>query len=88
MTEKLREKFNEYHQANPHLYEAFEKYAKIAASHRSHFAAITIINRIRWDTMLKGNDEYKINNNYAAYYGRLFEEKNPEHEGLFRKRTV
>ena len=88
MTAELQEKFKVYHDENPHIYEAFEKYARLAASRRKNFAAITIINRIRWDTMLEGNDEFKVNNNYAAYYGRLFEEQNPQYAGFFRKRTV
>jgi len=88
MTIELKEKFINYHADNPQIYEAFERYAHLASSRRNHFAAITIINRIRWDTMISGDDDFKVNNNYAAYYGRLYEENHPEKKDFFRKRTV
>jgi len=88
VTAELAEKFKKYHNENPHIYDAFEKFSLIAASRRKHFAGITVINRIRWDTMMSGNDDFKVNNNYAAYYARLFEKNHPKHNGFFRKRTV
>ena len=88
MTVALQEQFKIYHAENPQIYEAFEKYALIAAGRRKHFAALTIIHRIRWDSMISGNDEFKVNNNYAAYYGRLFEEIHPRQKDFFNKRTV
>lgn len=88
MTTALKEKFEIYDQANPEVYDKFKEASLIAAEHRLNFAAITIINQIRWESMISGNDDFKINNNYSAYYARKFMDDHKEHSGLFRTRTV
>lgn len=82
-------KFKAYHQDNPHIYAAFEKLSLEAAkTGRNKFAVRNIFGKMRWDMAISGNDEYKINENYSAYYGRLFEEKNPKYSGFFRKKNI
>ena len=80
------EQFKKYHKENPHIYHMFIRYALEAAKHREHFSAKAIIELLRWETMVSGNDQFKINNNYAPYYARMFEHNFPQHEGFFRKR--
>ena len=79
--------FEKYHLENPRIYERFEKIAlsKIAAGYK-HFGAKRIVEVIRFDTGIAGNDTFKINNNYTADLSRMFEQRNPKHIGFFEKR--
>ena len=77
-------KFPQYHLDNPHIYEAFKKYAFEAINcGRKHFSSEAIINRIRWDSMIKGTGEYKINNNYKSFYSRMFANEFPQYCDFF-----
>lgn len=86
----LQEKFNESHAKNPEIYELFKKYTfEVMGKGFKNFGAHTILHRIRWYSDVESNgEEFKINNNYSAYYSRLFMKDFPEHEGFFRTRTV
>lgn len=80
-------KFPKYHNENPHIYEAFKKYTFEAIDRgRLYFSSEAVINRIRWDSLISGNDKYKINNNYKAFYSRMFMNEYPQHKGYFRTR--
>jgi len=83
------EDFNKYHFDNPEIYQAFEKFTfEAIRSGRTHFSSEMVINRLRWYTQIEArNDQFKINNNYKAFYSRLFEDLHPEHKGFFNKRT-
>jgi hypothetical protein len=47
------------------------------------------VNRIRWETTVEtlGGD-FKISNNFIAYYSRLFMDEHPEYRGFFRTKTL
>jgi hypothetical protein len=80
-------KFPKYHMDNPHIYDAFKKYTmQLINAGRKYAGAKAIIERMRWDSWTRGNDAYKINNNYAPLYTRMFENEYPEHNNFFRKR--
>lgn len=82
------EDFLMYHKDNPKLYWMFEKFTfEIINRGRTHFGAKSIIERMRWESLVSAEDgKYKINNNSAPFYARLFEEKYPSLKGFFRKR--
>jgi hypothetical protein len=88
MTDNLITAFKKYHSENPDIYRMFVKFSLQAAERRKNFSAKAVFERIRWETMVSGNDQFKINNNYTAYYARMFEHNYPKHEGFFRKRTI
>ena len=75
-----------WHNANPHVYSLFERFALEAAdSGKKNFSHWLIMNRIRWESAIKTTgDEFKIKNDYIAYYARLFMARHPEHDGFFR----
>lgn len=83
-----QEKFYQYHNANPQVYQMFERFALEAIlSGRKNFGAGAIAERMRWYTAIETKgDDFKICNDYRAFYARLFEEINPKHQGFFRKR--
>jgi len=80
--------FSNYHGANPHVYDKFKTLALRAAQSGHRFGSKAILEIMRWQTGIEGNDIYKINNNTAPYYSRLFEQQHPEYEGYFRKRKM
>lgn len=89
MTVRLQRMFQKYDDENPHIYEAFRRFALQAIGYgRKYYGAKSIMERVRWNTMEEGNDDFKINNNYTAYYARKFENEFPQHKGFFRKRKV
>ena len=79
--------FLEYHTTNPHLYEAFKQVAFDAMNMGfSRYGANGIFEIIRWKRAERGDDEFKINNNFAPLFARLFTNEYPHHEGFFRMR--
>ena len=80
--------FKEYHATNPDIFEAFEKYTFQAIdAGRKYLGSQVILERIRFYSMVEAKqDQFKINNNYAAFYSRMFEDKHPKFKGFFRKR--
>lgn len=84
----VTERFEKYHRENPHVYAMFKKFALQSASRRSRFSARAVFHRMRWQSMIEGNDEFKINNNYSPYYARLFEQEYPDLAGFFEKRKT
>ena len=83
------QKAAEFHAKNPQVYDLVEQFTQqvIDAGHQ-HYGMQTILERIRWHVMVETSDDtFKINNNYGAFYARLYMENHPEHEGFFRTRT-
>lgn len=81
-------RFKEYHAANPQIYDIFKRYALQAIERGfKHLSAEFIYNAIRWETPVSASgDDFKINNNFKAWYSRLFMQEYPEYSGFFRKR--
>jgi hypothetical protein len=88
MSFEVLNKFKEYHQKNPHIWNAFEKFACIASQHRNKFSARAIFEQIRWETMVSGDGDFKVWDHASPYYARMFEEKYPQFEGFFRKKDI
>jgi hypothetical protein len=78
-----------YDQANPGVWTAFVKFAFEMAQKRKRLSAQLIIERIRWEVAIQTNpvDQFRINNNYAAYYARKFEMFFPGFNGRFEMRV-
>jgi len=79
--------FLEYHKTNPHLYEAFKQVALDAMNMGFRtYGANGIFEIIRWKRAERGDGEFKINNNYAPLFARLFANEFPHHADFFRFR--
>lgn len=84
-----QEKFQKYHQENPKIYEEFKNITNRAVIKGfKHFSAEAIFNIIRWEMSItaKDYDGFKINNNYKAFYSRMFMKEYPKYDGFFRLR--
>ena len=55
---------------------------------RQYYGAKAIFETMRYNSIIGGNGDFKINNNYVSRYARLFERMNPSHKGFFRKRGL
>lgn len=90
MEDSVKLKWWLWHKKNPHVYELFKKFTLIAID-RGHkqMSAWLIVNRIRWETSVEtsGND-FKISNDFIAYYARLFMHDYPQYEGFFRTKRL
>lgn len=87
--QKANEKFERYHFLNPQIYNAF-RYFTLKAIEKGYkrLSAEFIINIIRWETKISAtDDDYKINNNYKAFYVRKFISDFPKYKNLFELRT-
>lgn len=86
---KLEQGFAEFHRENPQVYVLFRHFTmQVIARGHKHYSADAVVHRIRWETSVKMQGEiHKINNNYVAFYSRLFERDHPQHAGFFRKRA-
>jgi len=52
------------------IWRDFEQRALQMAHVRSHYSAMAIVQVIRWDTLLRGGDDFKINNNWVPGLAR------------------
>lgn len=82
------EEFEIYHNENPHIYAAFERFTfDVIRTGRKYFSARAIFERMRWYSLIEDNrTDYKISDHPMPFYARLFEKKNPEFVGFFRKK--
>jgi hypothetical protein len=84
----MRETFESYQARNPRIYEEFVHYTyQMIGAGQTKIGAKAIFERIRWESKIERNDEFKINNNYSADYARKFEQDFPNLAGIFEKRV-
>jgi hypothetical protein len=86
----VKQKWWGWHNANPHVYVMFERYAlRVIGTGKTQFSAWAIIQRMRWEVVIETKgDDFKISNDFIAYYSRLFHAYNPEHDGFFRTKKL
>lgn len=88
--EEKKKAWWEWHKANPQVWHYFERFALEAVNRRvkkiSHWL---IINRIRWEIYFETEGgEFKISNDYIAFYARLWKAKYPQHKDLFNTKRM
>ena len=90
MTEDLKEKWWKWHNENPEFFDLFERFTFEAISKgHNRLSAWLIANRIRWETMIvTTGDDYKISNDFIAFYSRYFMHKHPQYKGFFKTKTM
>jgi len=77
-----------YDEQNPEIWELFKRFTFHAIhAGRKHVGSRLIIERIRWESIVRAIDkDYKINNNLQPYYARKFMRLFPPYKGLFETR--
>ena len=85
----MKRTFLKYHDNNPDVFDCFcDLTNKTIAKGFQHYGSQGILELLRWQTGVTTTDPkgFKINNDFAAFYSRMFEAVYPEYKGFFRKR--
>jgi hypothetical protein len=74
-----------WHRANPEVWKLFERFSFEAVGKGfTHFSHWSIMNRIRWETQIVTTGaDFKISNDYFAFYARLWNATHPQHRDFF-----
>ena len=80
--------FIESFQANPVIWRHFERFALDAIQVRRKLGAKAIMERVRWESEIGQNQEFKVSNNWTAYYARIFALKHPPYRDYFQFKKV
>jgi len=87
--EEMRQQVIEFTKDNPDVWRLFCDFTfdRINKGFKN-YSANAIFERIRWEKDIGGDGvaQFKLNNNYRAFYARAFMRKYPEHNGFFRIR--
>jgi hypothetical protein len=80
--------FLAFHEANPVVYAKLREFAlQMKRSGRRHLGIAALFERLRWWSSYETvGDEYKLNNNFRAFYARMLMEREPELAGFFEIR--
>lgn len=92
----IREKFVRFHKTNPEVYDLFERFTfEAIEAGMTKLGSKFIFERIRWEIAVATTGagyciplkrDLKLNNNFTAWYARLFIAKHRSHKGLFELR--
>lgn len=81
------EKFKAFHKDNPHVLEKITGMAQRLRERGFRRIGINmLVENVRYSHMVTTGKPFKINNNFAPYYTRLIEQKDPALGALFEKR--
>jgi hypothetical protein len=86
---ELERQFEAFHRLNPHVYEAIVEIALDLKKGRGFWKGgmKMIFERLRWLYAIQTRgEEYKLNNNYTAFYARVVMATVPELDGFFETR--
>lgn len=86
---KWRQRAAEFHERNPQVYELLVRYAREARAAGHERVGIELLwNRMRWDFLVEtsAGDDYKLNQNFKAWYARRIMEREPDLRDLFETR--
>jgi len=87
---KRQARFDEWHKNNPGLWDYFQQFSFEAIQHgHKKISHWLIINRIRWEVFIvtTGKD-FKISNDFIAFYARLWKKTHPQYKGLFNTKRM
>ena len=82
-----KENFNEFHTNNPEIYNLFVKFTNMATQRKQYYSAKAVFHRIRWESMVTGEGDYKIDDGWISHYARKFMDDFPQHSGFFKTKV-
>lgn len=86
------EKFLEWNSKNPTVWRMFERAAlDLIKAGKTHWGAKAICELIRYKRAVEEGgqfDDYSVNNNFSAYYARVFIVKYPQYSHFFETREI
>lgn len=80
--------FWRFHAENPYVYELICRFVDEAIGKgRRKLSMKLLFERIRWYVSIEtSGPDFKLNNNFTAYYARLWLHEHPERPGFFETR--
>jgi len=86
----IQQRFEAFHAANPHVFDAIVRLAFKARSHGvQSYGMKGIFELLRWDYSLQTRgDVFKLNNIFTSRYARLVMDALPELDGFFETREL
>ena len=86
----LVDQFRAFHAANPHVYDALRNLAlRLRNNGHRRIGMKMLFETLRYQYMINTSDpnsDFKLNNNYTAYYARLLMDNEPVLAGAFETR--
>lgn len=82
--------FQRHHAESPEIYEWFCRFT-LEKIHKGakHVGAKAVWERLRFESPVREDGSpYKLNNNFTAFYARLFMQDHPQYAGIFETRTA
>jgi hypothetical protein len=89
--DQIYKRFEQFHKENPHVWRLVKKFATdVLDAGFDHFSSQAIFERIRWHLNIetRSDDGLKLNNDFSAYYARMFHLAYPDHARFFRNRKL
>jgi hypothetical protein len=84
-------RFNRYHEANPHVYTMFVKFARqVKHIGLNKYSIWAVANRVRWhyEFEVKGDEKFKISNDFLSRYSRLIMQNESDLAGFFTTKRL
>lgn len=85
----IADRFDDFHRNNRHVYEALVRLARewVATTGQHRLGIKTLFERARWEiAMSTSNAEFKLNNDFTAFYARLIMVREPDLADMFALR--
>lgn len=85
----IAERFQAFHEANPHVYEALRDMALWLKDQGKRAGMKLLFEQLRWLSLIQTDGEpYKLNNDFTGRYARLIMEQEPQLDGYFEIREL
>jgi len=88
----IQQRFDEFHQANPHVYAELVKLARRAKARGEQKVGIELLFAVcRWRRMMATSDSssgFKLNDHYTSRYSRLIMAQERDLDGFFETREI
>lgn len=85
----ISQRFEEFHRENPRVYRTLVELARawVQKTGRHELGIASLYERARWELVLATNDpDFKLNNDFRAYYARLIMIQESDLQDLFELR--
>lgn len=86
----LQDRFEQFHQRNPHVYLELEALAQQWFHAGHHVVGMKMLwEALRWNTGIRtSGDSWRLNNSWTSRYARMLLENHPEWRGRIRVREL
>lgn len=90
MKQSIEERFQQFHQENPHIYVELQRRAQLLLDASGRIGIKAIFESMRFDSAVQtlSDDGYKLPNDFTSRYARLLVAEHPEYEDVIELRQL